>query len=367
MAKKRKRSLAETAAAPEEPEGTRKKRSSRASLRKAKKAKLSAVADAHVDSVQETLREAGRTAPSAGDVATRGTAARLSAPGSGKQAFTPDGGPYAFIPDPDDHCETDVRAYRHLKPLLLRLERAIYGKDAGKLQLWDPYYCNGAMKRSLASLGFLKVHNENEDFYEVLRKGCVPPHDVLVSSPPYSADHIERCMRHCASSSKPWCVLLPNWVFGKDYYQDLLHATPALSSAAPMYMGPVGEPYRYWFPEGCPRPAHVGADGQTTPYATCWYVHVPTHLGGMQLVRDLEVEQRRRGECVIAKTVKGLKWLARKAAGGQVRTPLRPKAAVANHGAAGGMVSPAVQPRGLTTASGRQLRRRRLRPAASSG
>lgn len=239
-------------------------------------------------------------------------AQETSAATSLKNSFIPREGPYTFEPDPMDHCETDRRAYRHLKPVLLRLERAIYGKNAGDLRVWDPYYCDGSIKRNLAALGFPKVHNENEDFYEVVRTGKLPEHDVLVTSPPYSQDHLERCMRFCASSVKPWCALLPNWVFGKDFYQDLLRTAPTMSEQPPIYLGPL-EPYQYWFPQGAnQRPDHVGSDGATTPYKTSWFICLPNSLGGSGLLEHLQ-DKRKSADWVVAKTVRGLKWLARKA------------------------------------------------------
>jgi len=39
----------------------------------------------------------------------------------------------------------------------------------------------------------------------------LPPHDVLMTSPPYSADHIGRLLQHAASATVPWVRLLaPN-------------------------------------------------------------------------------------------------------------------------------------------------------------
>ena len=65
-------------------------------------------------------------------------------------------------------------------------------KTAADLRIFDPYYCTGAVKRHLSTLGFTNVHNENEDFYEAVRTRNVPPYDVLVTNPPYSSDHIPR-------------------------------------------------------------------------------------------------------------------------------------------------------------------------------
>ena len=51
--------------------------------------------------------------------------------------------------------------------------------------------------------GFPQVHNEPEDCYQVQKEGRAPPHDVLVTNPPFSADHIMRALRY-AGSWEPW-------------------------------------------------------------------------------------------------------------------------------------------------------------------
>eukprot|EP00445_Apocalathium_hangoei_P040396 CAMPEP_0203950766 /NCGR_PEP_ID=MMETSP0359-20131031/84803_1 /ASSEMBLY_ACC=CAM_ASM_000338 /TAXON_ID=268821 /ORGANISM="Scrippsiella Hangoei, Strain SHTV-5" /LENGTH=437 /DNA_ID=CAMNT_0050883083 /DNA_START=67 /DNA_END=1380 /DNA_ORIENTATION=+ len=274
-------------------------------LRKTRKKNGKAAAGADGSALARPPATAGNAAAAAG---------KAKLPLSGKvNTFVPTDGPFTYNPDPDDHCETDVRAYRHIKPLLQQIEKAIYGKNAGELKLWDPYYCNGGTVKNLANLGFPKVHNRNEDFYAVLASGKLPPHDVLITSPPYSEDHIEKCMRHAAFSGKPWCILLPNWVNRKDYFQELLKTAPSLIGVAPQYLGPIGKSYHYWFPEGAEqRPDHVGTDGKTTPFSSSWHIHLPGSIGGMRLLKNLEAQQRSIGEWVIAKTVKGLKWSARK-------------------------------------------------------
>jgi hypothetical protein len=40
-------------------------------------------------------------------------------------------------------------------------------------------------------------------------------YDVLVTNPPYSADHKERALGFCLASAKPWLLLLPNYVAGE--------------------------------------------------------------------------------------------------------------------------------------------------------
>jgi hypothetical protein len=70
------------------------------------------------------------------------------------------------------------------------------------------------------------VINENKDFYEVVKNDEVPEHDVLVTNPPYSEDHVEKCLRfaalNCARHDRPYFLLLPSYVINKPYYVDAL-------------------------------------------------------------------------------------------------------------------------------------------------
>ena len=100
------------------------------------------------------------------------------------------------------------------------------GKRPSELVIYDPYYCAGGTKRSFATLGFKNVINPNEDFYDVLARDAVPTHDVLITNPPYSADHVERCLTFAAENlekhARPYFLLLPSYVVNKPYYVDAL-------------------------------------------------------------------------------------------------------------------------------------------------
>ena len=123
--------------------------------------------------------------------------------------------------DPTDHSETDVRAYRDIVTVLLALAKRC-GRTAATLRIWDPFYCDGGVKRRLRSLGFPSVHHEKVDFYAVTAAGDEPPFDVLVTNPPYSGDHIEKTLNYCAASGKPWLLLVPNFVARSEYYTAML-------------------------------------------------------------------------------------------------------------------------------------------------
>jgi hypothetical protein len=49
----------------------------------------------------------------------------------------------------------------------------------------------------------------------MLAEGRVPPHDVVVTNPPYSQPHPQRLLAFLASNAKPWLALMPNWVYAK--------------------------------------------------------------------------------------------------------------------------------------------------------
>lgn len=98
----------------------------------------------------------------------------------------------------------------------------------------DPYYCNGTVKKQLASLGYTNVINECKDFYSLIENDngnellhyyyyfdnylknktnvrcTVPNYDVLITNPPFSGDHIERIFDYCVNKqSKPFFILAP--------------------------------------------------------------------------------------------------------------------------------------------------------------
>ena len=96
-----------------------------------------------------------------------------------------------------DHAETPVNAYEDLAPFL----RAVGGR------VYDPYYCDGGVVRRLQALGFRDVVNENRDFYADVSNGRVPRHDILMTNPPYSGDHVDRLIAHVVAAKRPFALL----------------------------------------------------------------------------------------------------------------------------------------------------------------
>lgn len=110
---------------------------------------------------------------------------------------------HAFEVDPSDHCETPRVAYAHLKPMLDAI-RALTKK--ADVTVYDPYYCAGSAVANLASVGYPNVVNRNEDFYAAIEGGKTPAHDIVVTNPPYSGDHIERCLCWCIGRHNPEAI-----------------------------------------------------------------------------------------------------------------------------------------------------------------
>jgi hypothetical protein len=178
---------------------------------------------------------------------------------------------WSFETNYNDHFETPQQAYADIMPILeCRSLEALgtapgtvstrcgttSGSDALRsLRIWDPYYCQGAVRKALVALGCAPEHviNENRDFYADVEAGALPAHDVLVTNPPYSGEHKQRLLafllaqaQAAASADRPpatsgpsdepparhggrhvarWCpflLLLPAWMAVNEYWSGFL-------------------------------------------------------------------------------------------------------------------------------------------------
>lgn len=188
---------------------------------------------------------------------------------------------HTFTPDPNDHCETSPIAYRHIAPIL-QLVAAALNKSPASLRIWDPYYCAGSVQRHLAAIGFPLVHNVNEDFYKVAASRQLPKHDVLITNPPYTADHVERFLRFAVANSKPWFLLVPDYFANRPNYVRSLSAgrqTPV----RPFYLCPK-ERYHYWTPDGLREQRNVKGHKnlvlgrRNSPFVSYWHIHLSATL-----------------------------------------------------------------------------------------
>lgn len=57
---------------------------------------------------------------------------------------------------PLPHSESPLEAYEDVAPILDVLAKGL-GKTRESLQIYDPYFCNGSVRKNLASLGFTQV------------------------------------------------------------------------------------------------------------------------------------------------------------------------------------------------------------------
>merc|ERR1712194_285551 len=172
----------------------------------------------------------------------------------------------------DDHCETGAEAYKDIATILTHVAKLLRKKPA-TLQIYDPYFCAGSMVSHMKEVGFDDVYNRNEDFYATVRKGRVPPHDVVVTNPPYSGDHVEKLLKWCRSNGKPFLILMPTYFCKKPYYEEALGG----AASSLLYLFP-RKRYMYWTPKGLRnkdkvQSQHAGAGGnRTSPFVSFWYI-----------------------------------------------------------------------------------------------
>jgi hypothetical protein len=178
------------------------------------------------------------------------------------------------VTDVMDHCETGIKAFRDLKFILQAFARILNRSPTETLSLYDPYFCTGRVKEHLARLGFPNVYNENEDFYAKINDQAVPPHDLLITNPPYSEDHMPRILEYCASQPEPFLLLLPSYVVFKDYYLAYL-ASPGCK---PIFCVPKSGRYSYNSPSD--ESQNLRAQ-RIAPFASFWYIDCKQHRGAL--------------------------------------------------------------------------------------
>ena len=204
---------------------------------------------------------------------------------------------YPYPVEESDHCETPAEAYKDIAEFLTFYATRL-GKEPSELSIYDPYFCEGSMKARLAESGFPKVYNKCEDFYEKIRTETVPEYDgmnqcafpccrlsvdhvlllcpcsktVLVTNPPYSLEHVPKLLEFCGASNKPFFLLMPNWVYNKDYYWSAL-SSKATKPIQPFYICPAVR-YQYSTPKGR-RQKKSGK--RTAPFPSFWYCHLGPH------------------------------------------------------------------------------------------
>ena len=196
---------------------------------------------------------------------------------------------YPYTVDYNDHFETPQIAYRDILPLLdaMHPTRRPNKKEGKKLKassymradhiIYDPYYCDGRTKIILESIGF-RVQHEKRDFYKDVENNEVPKHHTLVTNPPYSDDHKERCVQYAMDqargddtrgSAKPFFILMPNYVACRNYFRSATASQVQGKKSEPqiLYVVPFA-PYEYEHPEG------TGKD--LPPFGSIWFCGIPS-------------------------------------------------------------------------------------------
>lgn len=188
---------------------------------------------------------------------------------------------YSFQVDDTDHCETPLQAYRDMLDILDRIAINL-NKKRSTLRIYDPYYCDGGIKKKLESFGYTFVINRNRDFYHDIDKQTIPEYDVLVTNPPYSGVHIEKLLSFCSVTSrriqKPFLILLPHFVYTKDYYERALSSTVSSSvfflipEVRYAYIPPV------WVEAKIGSKALEVGKMTTAPFPSFWYCYAPKEI-----------------------------------------------------------------------------------------
>jgi hypothetical protein len=210
-----------------------------------------------------------------------------------------------FPTEPDDHCESPLESYRDILPFL---EQLCNNGNKDEFAIYDPYYCDGAVKRNLAELGFRRVHNEKQDCYRVWSTGSEPSYQVLVTNPPYSEHHIPQLLEHVTSpnfGNRPWFLLLPNWVHKKDYYKKSL----VTAKIRPFYLVPKKR-YVYLPPKQFREKKTSDVHKKTSPFLSMWYIWG----GSSQQNEELIQHYLKRGDrpCDLVRSKSAMRDLRRK-------------------------------------------------------
>ena len=140
------------------------------------------------------------------------------------------------------------------------------------------------MIENLKICGYENVYNRKEDFYKVAAEDRVPDNDILITNPPYSEDHIEKLLAFCAKSSKPHCLLLPNFVYLKEYFPKYC----ASLCGNPIFLVP-RKRYLYTTPFGR---RQAKSAKYTSPFATFWYVWLGRTTPTTTLISSLESNEQ---------------------------------------------------------------------------
>ena len=121
----------------------------------------------------------------------------------------------------------------------------------------------------------------------ILQKdSTIPDYDILVTNPPYSGDHKERCLEFAVNQLKkfgrPFFLLLPNYVATKEYFRKIvLRGAHSASSRGiqTFYIVPsFNNPYEYDHPEDT---GHA-----VCPFSSLWFCGLSFREEKLAEIRD---------------------------------------------------------------------------------
>ncbi|EKX39900.1 hypothetical protein GUITHDRAFT_113893 [Guillardia theta CCMP2712] len=173
---------------------------------------------------------------------------------------------HPFPTEYGDHFETSKVAIHDIAPILQQFAK-VSGKQASSLAIYDPYYCDGAVIEHFRQEGFHNVHNLNVDCYQVWKSATTSSDfDIVVTNPPFSGDHKQKCLEHCVKREQAWMVLLPAYCATKNYFQELMSNW---KERGKVFYGIPKVRYDFEHPEGT---GHA-----VSPFFSIWFVYLGKH------------------------------------------------------------------------------------------
>lgn len=101
-------------------------------------------------------------------------------------------------------------------PTSLSEKLAIEGKREAKIVFVACLEWRGVLTTTPRCCSVVCVFVHCVDLAQVVKNGKVPAHDVVVTNPPFSGEHVPKILSFCArEDAKPWFLLLPNYVYLK--------------------------------------------------------------------------------------------------------------------------------------------------------
>mmetsp|Transcript_32917 Transcript_32917/g.49609 ORF Transcript_32917/g.49609 Transcript_32917/m.49609 type:complete len:365 (-) Transcript_32917:33-1127(-) len=183
---------------------------------------------------------------------------------------------FPYPVDYNDHFETPQRAYADIYPLLQYCLQKQKKSNNEEAIIYDPYFCTGTaatlMEQTFKSNkdksplpSPVRIHHKKADFYVDVKQNKFPQYDILVTNPPYSSNHKERCLEFAVNQLKrngrPFFLLMPNYVSTKEYWRKITQNIQVVFIAPS-----TSHPYEYNHPEG--------TGHEKSPFESVWFCGV---------------------------------------------------------------------------------------------